>query len=121
MIQCLKEILSESLLYFFGYVTKEVVISAHTGFFSPRFGNSAICWSIIPDMKDNMKPWVIFPWLRSPSNYLIVGVFFPRVGNPTDIFSKIVIEPLSLAQELKKSDSAFHIELGTGTKNILKK
>jgi hypothetical protein len=33
----------------------------------------------------------------------------------------IVIEPLSLAQELKKSDSAFHIEIGTSTKNILKR
>jgi hypothetical protein len=32
-----------------------------------------------------------------------------------------VIEPLSLTQELKKSNSTFHIKLGTGTKNILKR
>jgi hypothetical protein len=55
---------------------------------------------------------------------LIVGVFFLVLGTPQiSLFESpwIVIEPLSLAQELKKSDSAFHIKLGTGTKNILKR
>jgi hypothetical protein len=54
MDRCLKGILSESLLYF-GYITKEAVISAHTGF-SPWFGNSAVCWAIIPDMRNQHVP-----------------------------------------------------------------
>jgi hypothetical protein len=51
---------------------------------------------------------------------LAVGIFFFILGT-LHISLFIEFEQLSLTQELKKSDLAFHIELGIGTKNILKR
>jgi hypothetical protein len=68
----------------------------------------------------------LFSWLRSPTNYLGSRGISPSFWEPYRYSfliesPKIVIEPLSLAQELNKFDSTFHIKLGTDTKYILKR
>jgi hypothetical protein len=68
----------------------------------------------------------LFSWLRSPSNYLGSWDISPSSWEPYRYLfliesPEIVIESLSLAQELNKFDSTFHIKLGTDTKYILKR
>jgi hypothetical protein len=68
----------------------------------------------------------LFSWLRSPSNYLGSWDISPSFWEPYRYLfliesPEIEIESLSLAHELNKFDSSFHIKLGTGIKYILKR